>query len=144
MCVCVCVCVCVVGGEVKRKQRPPTVWALSLTAPPAPPLCPPPVPDPALVCGVMNLYLRQSSVWVQDKWNLAKKGDSSLGGKKGSGPPRRASIGRMLKIRTDTNMHCAQRFLNTLVVRRQVGLRLSFLVCSWARAIFNDAKGEIK
>ena len=102
VCVSVCVCVCVVGGEAERKQRPSRVWALSLTTPPVPALCPPPVPDPTLVCGVMNLYLWQSSVWVRDEWNLAKKGDSSLGEKKGSAPPRRASIGRMLKITTDT------------------------------------------
>ena len=66
-------------------------------------------PDPAFVCGAMNLYLWQSSVWLRDNWNLAKKDDSSLGKKKGSGPPMRASTPSMLKIRSDKQTYTVHK-----------------------------------
>lgn len=75
MCVSVCECVCVCDG---KKQRPPTVSALPLAAPPAH-SC---VQGPVFVCGAGVYPLWQSGVWLQDNWHLAKKGDSSLRGKK--------------------------------------------------------------
>lgn len=69
------VCMCAhAGGEVGKRQRPPTLSAQALTSPPSPLWCQPPIPGPVVGCGFVNL-LWQIWVWLEDNWNLAKKSD---------------------------------------------------------------------
>jgi hypothetical protein len=51
---CVCVRASMLGGEVGKKQRPPTVSAPALTAPPSPLCYQSPAQGPAFVCGSVN------------------------------------------------------------------------------------------